>query len=198
MYKQSINITNNASIVKVVAIHKESDSSMYDNNKIVVTPAPLNDDKNDNLLENNENAENAENVENEESDEIYENNKDEQMNKISANIPNVVSTPKDVEESEKSDSDRSIYEANTTKTPPPGLIHNDKNKNNKNDKLEALRIWLTDIVGLEEYFDILVNDGWDDLDSLQDITEKDLRTIGIIKTGHIKKLLRRIGQLHTK
>ena len=44
-----------------------------------------------------------------------------------------------------------------------------------------------------EYRDKLVNDGFDDLDSLKDLTEQDLIDMGIDKKGHRKKILRKGG-----
>lgn len=63
---------------------------------------------------------------------------------------------------------------------------------------DALRVWLTDTVGLERYHEGFVKQGFEDLDSMQDVREEDLADIGVTKTGHRRKLLRCIKELVTK
>ena len=62
---------------------------------------------------------------------------------------------------------------------------------------EVLRKWLKDTVGLEQYFEALVENGFDDLESVTMITMNELDTLGIIeKMGHKMKLLRYITKLN--
>ena len=46
-----------------------------------------------------------------------------------------------------------------------------------------LKEWLTNEVKLPQYFVALKGDGFDDMESVQDVTEDDLKAIGIDKTG---------------
>eukprot|EP01084_Bolivina_argentea_P147362 257838_1 len=66
-----------------------------------------------------------------------------------------------------------------------GLLYNDILPQN-----ERVRIWLTETVGLEQYHDILVQNGYDDMENIADITQMDLMNIGIEKIGHRKKIIK--------
>ena len=57
--------------------------------------------------------------------------------------------------------------------------------------------WLTNEVKLPQYFEALKNDGFDDMESVQDVTEDDLKAIGIDKTGHRRKILKYAAKLRT-
>ena len=46
---------------------------------------------------------------------------------------------------------------------------------------------------LSEYLNLLIKDGYDTTDDLQDLTDKDLKTAGMSKSGHRKRLLRAIN-----
>ena len=54
--------------------------------------------------------------------------------------------------------------------------------------------WLREI-GLQQYESVLVEEGFDDIDYLADITEEDLHEVGISKQGHVKKFVRSISVL---
>eukprot|EP01084_Bolivina_argentea_P089610 161658_1 len=72
------------------------------------------------------------------------------------------------------------------------------NKNNINRKLskkEELRKWLKDTVDLEEYFDILVENGYDEMESVKLLRMNEL-TLLIEKMGHRAKLMRYIAMLN--
>eukprot|EP01083_Nonionella_stella_P217571 781054_1 len=55
---------------------------------------------------------------------------------------------------------------------------------------ERLRIWLDETVNLPQYLDLLINDGYDDLETVADVTSEELIQMGISKTGHRKKLIK--------
>ena len=67
-----------------------------------------------------------------------------------------------------------------------------------NEKQEKIKVWLTDKVELAEYFDILIENGLDDMEIIQDLNEDELISIGINKLGHRKKLLKYIKILNNK
>ena len=57
--------------------------------------------------------------------------------------------------------------------------------------------WLTNEVKLPQYFEALKDDGFDDMESVQDVTEDDLKAIGIDKTGHRRKILKYAAKWRT-
>eukprot|EP01090_Pellita_catalonica_P002614 TRINITY_DN12189_c0_g2_i1.p1 TRINITY_DN12189_c0_g2~~TRINITY_DN12189_c0_g2_i1.p1 ORF type:complete len:116 (-),score=13.86 TRINITY_DN12189_c0_g2_i1:4-351(-) len=69
---------------------------------------------------------------------------------------------------------------------------------NKNEKIDQeiyrMRSWLRDMKLPETYINILVNDGFDDLESLALATDQDLLALGITKTGHRRKITHGIKQ----
>ena len=79
-------------------------------------------------------------------------------------------------------------------------MEEEEEDNNNGDKeqdiseKEVLRIWLRDKCKLEQYYDIFIENGWDDMDSLNYMKEEDLRQMNINKMGHIRKLLGKIKE----
>ena len=55
---------------------------------------------------------------------------------------------------------------------------------------DVVRKWLNDVVELPEYYDIFIEHGFDDMRLIKNVTNEDLKEIGIDKLGHRKKLLR--------
>ena len=49
--------------------------------------------------------------------------------------------------------------------------------------------WLNDIVKLPQYYNVLIEDGLDDLEIVKDLTQDDLIKIGVDKYGHQKKIV---------
>ncbi|XP_017896149.1 PREDICTED: caskin-1 isoform X3 [Capra hircus] len=68
-------------------------------------------------------------------------------------------------------------------------------------KLEAasegkanLAVWLS-MIGLAQYYKVLVDNGYENIDFITDITWEDLQEIGITKLGHQKKLMLAVRKL---
>ena len=61
-----------------------------------------------------------------------------------------------------------------------------------------LKKWMEDEVKLPQYFELLKEDGFDDLESVQDVTEDDLKAMGIDKTGHRRKIMKFVTKLKAK
>ncbi|XP_068100417.1 caskin-1 isoform X2 [Hyperolius riggenbachi] len=57
-----------------------------------------------------------------------------------------------------------------------------------------LSLWLT-MIGLSQYYKVLVENGYENIDFITDITWEDLQEIGIIKLGHQKKLMLAVKKL---
>lgn len=57
--------------------------------------------------------------------------------------------------------------------------------------------WLASI-GLEEYGALFKDAGFDDMATVAELAKADLATIGVIKTGHVKKLLKHAEMLGEK
>eukprot|EP00485_Elphidium_margaritaceum_P023512 CAMPEP_0202712242 /NCGR_PEP_ID=MMETSP1385-20130828/36132_1 /ASSEMBLY_ACC=CAM_ASM_000861 /TAXON_ID=933848 /ORGANISM="Elphidium margaritaceum" /LENGTH=778 /DNA_ID=CAMNT_0049372211 /DNA_START=99 /DNA_END=2432 /DNA_ORIENTATION=+ len=62
-------------------------------------------------------------------------------------------------------------------------------------QLDRVKTWIMDIVGLPSaYYDVLVCHGYDDMESIRDLTDHDLLQIGITKIGHRKKIIKYVQQ----
>lgn len=53
-----------------------------------------------------------------------------------------------------------------------------------------MKEWLTEVVGLPQYFRILISAGFDDLDAMKELSLTDLSELNILKLGHKKKLIK--------
>uniref|UniRef100_A0A672MDI8 Caskin-2-like n=1 Tax=Sinocyclocheilus grahami TaxID=75366 RepID=A0A672MDI8_SINGR len=62
------------------------------------------------------------------------------------------------------------------------------------EKSSNLAEWLS-AIGLSQYYQTLVQNGYDNMDFISDITLEDLKEIGITKLGHQKKLMLAVKQL---
>ncbi|XP_051561440.1 caskin-1-like isoform X2 [Myxocyprinus asiaticus] len=62
------------------------------------------------------------------------------------------------------------------------------------EKPASLAEWLS-AIGLNQYYQTLVQNGYDNMDFISDITLEDLKEIGITKLGHQKKLMLAVGRL---
>merc|ERR1711902_341350 len=69
------------------------------------------------------------------------------------------------------------------------------NNNNGNTEKEKMRLWLENDVKLPEYYDVLINNGIDELSVIKLITKDTLKDIGIYKIGHQMKILNQVNQL---
>ena len=58
------------------------------------------------------------------------------------------------------------------------------------DEIQKVKDWLCDLVKLPQYFDLFIENGYDDLETLSDLTMEELEHIGIEKRGHRKKILK--------
>jgi len=85
-------------------------------------------------------------------------------------------------------------------SPSPKAIQQEAQEEKKctapslNDKQQELQDWLKQ-KHLNEYFDNFISNGFDDLDTLKLITNKELTAIGIDKIGHKMKIMRNIQSL---
>jgi hypothetical protein len=61
-------------------------------------------------------------------------------------------------------------------------------------KPESVSVWLS-VLHLSQYEQTLLDAGYDDIDFVCDVTLDDLHDIGISKIGHVKRLLRGIGEM---
>ncbi|KAG7315581.1 hypothetical protein KOW79_020447 [Hemibagrus wyckioides] len=62
------------------------------------------------------------------------------------------------------------------------------------EKPTSLAEWLS-LIGLSQYYQTLVQNGYDNMDFVSDITLEDLHEIGITKLGHQKKLMLAVNRL---
>eukprot|EP01084_Bolivina_argentea_P208219 355091_1 len=69
---------------------------------------------------------------------------------------------------------------------------NNNNLNVDKNELEIFKDWLKNEVKLEQYFSILVENGFDSLDIIKTTDMEQLKKIGIVKIGHRQKLMQHI------
>eukprot|EP01084_Bolivina_argentea_P158020 275311_1 len=62
-------------------------------------------------------------------------------------------------------------------------------------KRQEIKVWLENEVNLEEYYDVFIENGFEDIESLQDLDENIMNSIGITKVGHRMKLMKYIKNL---
>ena len=55
---------------------------------------------------------------------------------------------------------------------------------------DKVKLWLKEDVKLPQYIDILIKNGYDDMECIQHITLDEMQQIGIDKMGHRHKILR--------
>ena len=63
------------------------------------------------------------------------------------------------------------------------------------DKDSMIYEWLNQVVKLPQYYDKLLQNGFDNVEFIKDITKADLIQIGIDKLGHQKRILNCINEL---
>ena len=55
---------------------------------------------------------------------------------------------------------------------------------------ERVQKWLKEVVKLPEYSQLLIQQGFDELDCIRDVTKEDLESMGIDKVGHQRRILK--------
>ncbi len=55
---------------------------------------------------------------------------------------------------------------------------------------ERVQKWLKEVVKLPEYYQLLIQQGFDELDCIKDVTKEDLVAMGIDKVGHQRRILK--------
>ena len=73
---------------------------------------------------------------------------------------------------------------------------NHRKNNNNNHENDRFKYWLKNDVGLEDYYQLLVENGVDSLSTIKLLKEKELTEIGITIIGHRVKLLHEISLLN--
>ena len=68
--------------------------------------------------------------------------------------------------------------------------------NNVNPEQQKLKAWLEDKVKLPEYYDLFIENGIEDLDTVKILTMEGLKGMGIDKVGHQMKMLSQIVKLN--
>eukprot|EP01084_Bolivina_argentea_P021003 39007_1 len=78
------------------------------------------------------------------------------------------------------------------------IMSNMQNQNKPHtSEAEKLRAWLKDTVKLEQYFDMFIENGFDNLEAIKMVTMDVLNMIGIDKIGHKMTLIRHVAKLNS-
>ena len=67
----------------------------------------------------------------------------------------------------------------------------------RKEELQSIHYWMIYEVQLPEYVKVFMEHGYDSWISIQNITDKELLEIGIMKQGHRKKILKYISMIRT-
>ena len=72
----------------------------------------------------------------------------------------------------------------------------DNDDDNKMSKVDEVKKWMKETVDLEQYTDLLINNGYDDMESISDLTMNELKDIGVEKIGHRKKIFKHAQNIY--
>ena len=76
-------------------------------------------------------------------------------------------------------------------------IHEERNQREADVDGGRLKEWIENEVKLPQYFDLLMENGFEDMESMKDITMEHLQEIGISKLGHRVKFMKAVTTLKT-
>ena len=71
----------------------------------------------------------------------------------------------------------------------------DEQSSNEDTERMKFKKWMENEVKLPQYFELLIENGFEDMESMKDITMEHLREMGIDKMGHRIKLMKSIAAL---
>ena len=71
----------------------------------------------------------------------------------------------------------------------------EQRKDQESSELAAVRRWMNTVVKLPQYMDLFIENGFEDLSVIQDLTIDDLMEMGIEKKGHRMKIVKCIAKL---
>ena len=71
------------------------------------------------------------------------------------------------------------------------LMLDKEDKTLNESELEVQR-WMVNILKLPQYFQLFIDNGYDEIETIMEMDDKELQDIGINKKGHRKKILRYI------
>eukprot|EP01084_Bolivina_argentea_P105928 189719_1 len=66
----------------------------------------------------------------------------------------------------------------------------------KNEEVGKVQLWMENVVHLGEYTELLIKNGYDEMEAIMEITMEDMVDIGIKKMGHRRKILRYAAKYH--
>ncbi len=73
-----------------------------------------------------------------------------------------------------------------------------RNNDKSESEMDKVRIWMNDIVKLPQYSEIIIQNGYDDMESVADIILEDLCSMGVEKIGHRRKIIKNAKKLKEK
>ena len=74
----------------------------------------------------------------------------------------------------------------------PNGDHDNANQRN------PLKTWICDTLQLPKYYDLFISEGFDEISLFLELSESDLKELGILKMGHRKKILLGARQMNYK
>eukprot|EP01083_Nonionella_stella_P303053 1047480_1 len=101
------------------------------------------------------------------------------------------------EEKKENDNEDIMKEITNLKREVSKLTAEQPNNQLTDTAKDRLRVWLTNVVGLP-YFDLFIENGIEDLDTIKEFTQNELQMIGIDKIGHRIKIMKCIRTLETQ
>eukprot|EP01083_Nonionella_stella_P006349 18430_1 len=101
------------------------------------------------------------------------------------------------EEKKENDNEDIMKEITNLKREVSKLTAEQPNNQLTDTAKDRLRVWVTNVVGLP-YFDLFIENGIEDLDTIKEFTQNELQMIGIDKIGHRMKIMKCIRTLETQ
>ena len=76
--------------------------------------------------------------------------------------------------------------------------YDDDEDNKEQSEEEKVRAWMEETVKLGQYAQVLIDNGFDEMESLMDITMEELEEMGVDKMGHRKKIFKNAQKMAVK
>ena len=64
------------------------------------------------------------------------------------------------------------------------------------ERTNEVKLWMERIVKLPQYYNVLQEQGFDDMESVQEMTMEDLREMGVDMIGHRRKIMKKVRELN--
>ena len=83
---------------------------------------------------------------------------------------------------------KEIMDANKNDSEAVNAAESSKGTSSSKEAAEAVRVWMKEVVELEQYSDLLIRNGYDNMKAIAAVKNSDLQRIGVDLIGHRKQI----------